>query len=80
MTILDSYSAYSLLQFIHLKSEAGDAVIEMITELEKLFCRQTSQLATISRNCIRWLELMKAGDILKMNFRSGLRNAELFMK
>lgn len=50
VTVLDDFSRYLLVWFLFLQSEDGNAVVEMIQELETLFNSRVPTLITLNRN------------------------------
>lgn len=49
VTTLGEYSGYSLVRFLHRKSEAAYAVMEMIRKLENLFNSKIETLRCVKR-------------------------------
>lgn len=62
VTLTDSYSGYSFMRFVNLKSEAWNAVMEMIRDVEGWFIGKVSSLNLVHRNYIRWINTDGGGD------------------
>lgn len=55
MTPMEKYSGWSFLWFTNRKYEAGDAVVEMVSELENFRSARTGTLKCFDRKSVKWL-------------------------
>lgn len=56
VTVFDLFSRYSLVRYIHLKIDIGNAFIELVNELESLLNKKAIGFTTISKKPVGWLK------------------------
>lgn len=73
VTLLDSYSGYSIARFLARKSETGDAVVEMVHELENLLNGSLQRLTSINRNTLKWMRTDGGGEYIGTEFQEWIK-------
>lgn len=61
--------------FVRSKSETGDAVIEMIREIENLFNSKTGTVVGLNRNLEKWVRTDGGGEYVGHKFQTWLRQS-----
>lgn len=67
-TLFDSFSGFSMVRFIEIKSETVAGVTDMIREAENLLCSATKRLISTNCNAVKWVRLDGGGDFVGQSF------------
>lgn len=62
VTLIDEHSGYSMFRSMQRKSQAPDALREIILEIENLFNSSISTLIVLNRKYVKWLRFDGWGE------------------
>lgn len=80
MTLLDFYSGFSLVKVLHPKSEAAEADIQMVHEVENVFSSRMKCLTPINWNVVKGVRSDGEGEYVVSVFRKWLKNRGLLLR